>query len=77
MTKQQIDELRELEKAATPGPWVLDCGKMARSIVGGVIYLQSSMFGRDVYRDADMKLAAAARNALPELLDELMKLKKY
>lgn len=64
-----IDRLRQLEAEATPGPWEADgagIGHGERWIAHGNVRYPS-----EATAEADAEFIAEARNALPELLDEL------
>jgi hypothetical protein len=64
-----LKRLRALEKAATPGPWAVEDGKSVVAMFGDVdVYAQSVSSTRAV-DESDAALVAAARNALPLLLD--------
>ena len=69
MTEQQIDRdrLRELANAATPGPWLPHARYVWTSELGGII----QNWSEDANAAADMELIAAARTAVPALLDML------
>lgn len=74
--KIQIAELRELEKKATPGPWQHGGTGTIVSMTGdSVAGTDSEVTAPDgdwfTDGDADAKFIAAARNALPQLLDTL------
>jgi hypothetical protein len=80
MTKEQRDELRRLEQAATKGVFVAKCDRFGAAIYTTVDARPELVMGGelrddghvDVVADAvDMALIAAARNALPQLLDDL------
>lgn len=61
----KIDEMRVLERAATPGPW--HCGELRGA--WELINSEHMMVG-EVCKQEDMELIVAMRNALPALLDE-------
>jgi hypothetical protein len=81
-----IDELERLEKAATPGPWAyfpdsIYAGEIhavihpeGESLPVGTQHITSTPDYDD--RPDDMALIVAARNALPELLAELKRLRQ-
>lgn len=82
MTKAERDALRELEKAATPGPWGNNCGDIENKIAhpniedapldfypGNVAVALRGYDGCGFQRAPDEDLAVAARNALVPLLD--------
>jgi hypothetical protein len=64
MTETTVTRLRQLEAQATPGPWRQERREVA---VGGWEY--GSVFIHDQDQEANAALIAAARNALPQLLD--------
>lgn len=71
-----VDRLRQLEQAATPGPWKADCVEDPNEPTGDgdEQYVFRPEVGHQVcaYYDsdsADAELIAAMRNALPALLD--------
>ena len=70
------DALRKLEEAATPGPWTA----VERDIImSGVLDVAEAAPQPDDYDarqlSANAEFIAAARNALPQLLDELAELR--
>lgn len=69
MTGQQInrDQLRELASGATPGPWIPHPSYVWTSELGGII----QNWSEDANAAADMEFIAAARQAVPALLDML------
>ena len=71
MTQEEIDRLRSLCAAATLGPWDWDEGDNA-------IYRLETMenIGFSPYA-ADAAFIAAAREAIPALLDEVEKAQKF
>ena len=84
ITDAELQQLRELEQAATETPWAVggraqdaDAGVVAggRNIWQGRWATDITSPGADL-SDADAKLIAAARNALPRLLDEVERLRK-
>ena len=79
ITDAELAELRRLHSAATGGDeWIvhtLDHETEARVIGSGWVVAKCDCAGADiVLRDA--KLIAAARNALPRLLDEIARLRE-
>jgi len=57
----KLDELKRLDAAATPAPWIYDHGDILDADLSGLL--------RDVECDTrNTRLIAAARNALPALL---------
>lgn len=75
--KYLIDELRALEREATPGPWKLSVDTWGDSYIDS-LKIQSpwieDAWGGDDEANANMKLISAMRNALPGLLDEIASL---
>jgi len=75
LTQQTIDELRRLEREATPGEWV--AGKyfiFRRENEYETIFSRGR--GEDYeISEADENLICSTRNALPALLDELESLR--
>jgi hypothetical protein len=74
--KDTIARLRELEAAATPGPWTTYHDWEAYGIRAG---LQTTVLQQTAYYPSapgweDTQLIAEMRNALPALLDRLEKL---
>ena len=69
MTGQQIDrdQLRALASGATPGPWIPHPSYVWTSELGGII----QNWSEDANAAADMEFIAAARTAVPALLDTL------
>ena len=59
------DELRRLEKAATPGPWAVESDGVYNDTRSYMVV----PLGDSEQDDADAALIAAMRNALPALLD--------
>lgn len=78
-----IESLRALHEAATPGPWeVLEDGNGRKVFDAGLwseeaghYSVESMAFGNPEFR-ADAALITAMRNALPDLLDELGRLRR-
>lgn len=71
--KQLIERLKQLEAAATPGPW------LETKLAGGFAvnrYIRWFPTGEDQFYNGepDAALIAEMRNALPQLLDRLEKL---
>lgn len=75
MTEQQIDrdQLRALANAATPGPWAADVPAQAGPDDSLAVYPVADggavAYVQPLWADADF--IAAARTALPQLLDQL------
>ncbi len=74
LTTEQLDELRRLEAAATPGPWASnrgyeqgDPGVFVCPVAGGYVIACEDQGPSE----ADADLIVAARNALPSLLTGL------
>lgn len=63
-----IEKLEALEQSATPGPW--DTGMLSMEICTSNSYTDWCRVG------ANERLAVAARNALPDLLAEVKRLRK-
>ena len=61
--KYSIEELRALEKAATPGPWHLHEGDLVDEHHEDIYWAEDDA--------PDLKVILAARNAFPDLLDLL------
>lgn len=76
MTDEQIKRLRELEAKATKGPWVAKEPAFAPGIkarVFGPTY-KGKFEGQETMAVPDADFIAAARSAVPELLDEVERL---
>jgi hypothetical protein len=76
VTTEELKRLRELCEKATKGEWYEDCGCVEDSY--GMATIATCGHGGiviDQYR-ADARFIAAARTALPALLDEVEKLKR-
>ena len=76
MTTEELKRLRELCEKATKGEWYEDCGCVEDSC--GMATIATCGHGGiviDQYR-ADARFIAAARTALPALLDEVERLRK-
>ena len=82
MTPEEIQELRRLEREATPGEWqamngygplnnLMHCYYIGTSKFGPVLSAESDLAGRR----EDIELCCHARNFLPRLLDEIERLK--
>lgn len=78
LTKEQLDELQRLEAEATEGPWRPTRGTTVSYVCGakgsGTGQLAKLYLGGCGKEDA--AFIAAARNALPALLDELRSARK-
>ena len=75
----KIDQLEQLEKAATPKPWVavkksLVLHKNGRIDAYGIV--RPIPEGDCLFEDGNAEFIAAARNAMPELIAEIKSLKK-
>jgi hypothetical protein len=72
MTTEQIAELRELERNGTRLPWKLLPGPTVAAELPDTTMSVATVYGFQgpERRQADALLIAAARNALPRLLDE-------
>jgi len=82
MTSNDIVRLRELLRAATPTPWINgervdECAAVNESHadIYHVSEGENCTVGCATFSPADAELVVAAVNALPELLDELEKLR--
>jgi hypothetical protein len=75
LTPERLAELRRLHEAATPGPW-----GTYKSLNGWHITVPPSNdplhLGLVGNQGNDMMLCATARNALPDLLDEIDRLRE-
>lgn len=67
----RVAELRELEKAATPGPWAAEDTRGQRDWHGfdTGFTIRHGTHGHYGWDQADAAVAVGARNALPALLD--------
>lgn len=77
MNHERIAELRRLAEAATKGPWTAKEPAFAPGIkarVFGPTY-KGKFEGQETMAVPDADFIAAARNALPELLDEVERLR--
>lgn len=78
MTPERIAEIRRLAEAATKGPWLIEPGQKIDEIyivdapTDGRI---ARMWNGRTCREANAEFIAVARNALPELLDEVERLR--
>jgi hypothetical protein len=68
-----IDKLEAMEKLAVSAPWEVD--EVCRTVIAPFMYEGTGMVGSIVELD-DMRFIAAMRNALPELLAEVRRLRK-
>lgn len=78
-----IDKLEQLERAATPGPWIpLQDGTICRKV--RMTWLDSRRkcrewditYGEARFHDGNAELIATIRNVLPELLAEVRRLRR-
>ena len=69
LSAERLADLRRLVEAATPGPWTVYEGKYAAHVNPG---FDVSI---DCNTGANAALVVAARTALPELLDEVERLR--
>jgi hypothetical protein len=74
MTTPRIDELRRLESEATPGPWQAEGGAVTglpdpEGEYHAVVTRSAVIWSEDEHEAKDAALIAAARNALPLLLE--------
>lgn len=63
-----VARLRQLEAAATPGPWYIEKNGTIKRGMLWIAHMAGAMSNPAVVTDADV--IVAARNALPQLLDE-------
>lgn len=82
MTQDQIDELRRLDRAATPAPWTPHESPLQRGVIVGQDRLVAHLFrpigttvlagqaSEPALSDANAALAIKARNTVVKLLDE-------
>lgn len=82
ITKEQLEELKKLERECTTGPWsfVEDAPYSDGEGVYGADNEQITAMtceGCGGFRHQDHKFIAAARNALPELIAEVERLQKF
>lgn len=71
MDKSERDRLRALCEKATAGPWFLDGSGICCGVSQGTSWQDRGLFVTDETTYADGKFIAAARTALPALLDAL------
>ena len=82
MTPEELTRLRELERAATASPWSTDDHVVRPGDSPGQWHIYESgeddppLFSSGLGTKEDAAFIAAARNALPGLLDELERLWK-
>jgi len=74
----KIDQLEQLEKAATPKPWVdvkksLVLHKNGRIDAYGIV--RPIPEGDCLFEDGNAEFIAAARNAMPDLINEVRRLR--
>jgi len=77
MTQQTIDELRRLEREATPGPWKApkDCSSEEISLWGTNVIDHEGCKVWPWHHEEDMTFAYLLRNNAVALLDELESLR--
>lgn len=79
ITEEQLAELERLEREATPGPWLVEDKRGWWRVrgPGGVAFDDGSACNEyNAECDADTRdLIVAARNALPQLLAEVRRLR--
>ena len=85
MNDERLAELRALADAATPGPWNHDSLWLPNSILGPVHQPDDSDTTEEVllfadpdfgHKPQDLAFIAASRTAIPELLDEIERLRE-
>jgi hypothetical protein len=80
MTSAELEEIRQAEQAATPGPWVSDEYGIISSLPAGKKYserlLTAAEDGSDAqfYEFRDARFVVLARTAVPRLLQEVSRL---
>jgi hypothetical protein len=73
--KAKIEELRALAEKATPGPWTVEVGLDADDVRARPS-LNCSIATAQRCEEDDARFIAAAREALPALLDEVERLER-
>lgn len=68
-----LDKLEALEKLSVPAPWEAD--EVCRTVIAPFEYEGTGMVGSIVELD-DMRFIAAMRNALPDLIAEIRRLRQ-
>lgn len=82
MTPERLAEIRALEEDTTPGPWVVDDDGTSvwtegETVLGGTIHRADDGYARGDYDPAaDAKFIAEAKQFVPELLDEVARLRR-
>lgn len=79
MTREEIDKLRELEKAATPGEWECQIPAMMGEFPHCRIKplkITGKLYGTPMIKTQDGEFIAESRNAMPKLLDYIDKLEQ-
>lgn len=74
MTDAEITNLRDLMRAATPGPWVLEDKERSNLVSNGEVWVEA-VVARNYQEINDAALIVAVVNALPGLLDEVERLR--
>lgn len=74
MTDAEIKNLRDLMRAATPGPWVLEGKELSKLVSNGEVWVEA-VVAHNYQESNDAALIVAAVNALPGLLDEVERLR--
>ncbi len=75
-----IDKLAALEKAATPRPWLAKANELlwvgpdSLARHGRIVY--PTLEDECIFHDGNAEMIAAVRNALPELLAEVRRLRR-
>ena len=79
MNEERIKELRALCDNATPGNWNIEKDGTGYDVYTNHIYhgvfLIAGFYALQGYSEHDAKLFVASRTAIPELLDEIERLK--
>lgn len=71
MTDLDLPALKKLCEAATPGPWEIDCGETVAFIPSEGEQCVLMEHGNGFATEDDYRFAAAARTALPKLIEEM------
>lgn len=78
MTEQQLQEIREFENNASPGPWVGEyrpsCGRCIFDADGRIVFSTNSGVGHHA-SGPNIEFATKARTYIPALLGEVARLK--
>ncbi len=75
MTNEQLQQLAALADAATPGRWIAERGFGVRLADYTAICMSWSETAEPINVDANMAFIAAARQAVPGLLAEIVELR--